>query len=81
MNLYINNNFSFIAVTGWGRLSEGGTLPSVLQEVTVPIVSNDKCKHMFLRAGRQEIIPEIFLCAGHDGGKCLFSYYISNITN
>lgn len=23
-------------VTGWGRLSEGGTLPSVLQEVSVP---------------------------------------------
>lgn len=55
-------------VTGWGRLSEGGTLPSILQEVQVPIVSNDRCKSMFLKAGRQEIIPEIFLCAGHDGG-------------
>ncbi|KAL3278895.1 hypothetical protein HHI36_016415 [Cryptolaemus montrouzieri] len=43
-------------VTGWGRLSEGGTLPSVLQEVQVPIVSNDKCKSMFLRAGRHEFI-------------------------
>ncbi|XP_066247121.1 serine proteinase stubble isoform X1 [Euwallacea similis] len=55
-------------VTGWGRLSEGGTLPSILQEVQVPIVSNDRCKSMFLKAGRQEVIPEIFLCAGHEGG-------------
>ncbi|XP_037955602.1 serine proteinase stubble [Teleopsis dalmanni] len=55
-------------VTGWGRLSEGGTLPSVLQEVSVPIVSNDNCKTMFLRAGRQEFIPEIFLCAGYETG-------------
>ncbi|CAG9860824.1 unnamed protein product [Phyllotreta striolata] len=55
-------------VTGWGRLSEGGTLPSVLQEVQVPIVSNDRCKSMFLRAGRHEFIPDIFLCAGYDGG-------------
>ncbi|XP_055856370.1 serine proteinase stubble-like [Episyrphus balteatus] len=55
-------------VTGWGRLSEGGTLPSVLQEVSVPIVSNDRCKSMFLRAGRQEFIPDIFLCAGYETG-------------
>ncbi|KAM7359941.1 serine proteinase stubble isoform 1-T4 [Cochliomyia hominivorax] len=55
-------------VTGWGRLSEGGDLPSVLQEVSVPIVSNDNCKSMFLRAGRQEFIPEIFLCAGYETG-------------
>ncbi|XP_030376359.1 serine proteinase stubble, partial [Scaptodrosophila lebanonensis] len=55
-------------VTGWGRLSEGGTLPSVLQEVSVPIVSNDNCKSMFLRAGRQEFIPDIFLCAGFETG-------------
>lgn len=60
--------FSQFPVTGWGRLSEGGTLPSVLQEVQVPIVSNDRCKMMFLRAGRHEFIPDIFLCAGHDTG-------------
>ncbi|XP_043276416.1 serine proteinase stubble-like isoform X2 [Venturia canescens] len=55
-------------VTGWGRLSEGGTLPSILQEVSVPIVSNDRCKTMFLRADRHEYIPEIFLCAGYETG-------------
>jgi len=57
-------------VAGWGRLSEGGQLPSILQYVSVPIVSNDKCKSMFLRAGRHEVIPEIFMCAGYDlGGR------------
>ena len=36
----------------------------------MPIVSNDKCKSMFLRAGRHEVIPEIFMCAGYDlGGR------------
>lgn len=55
-------------VTGWGRLNEGGTLPTVLQEVRVPIVSNDKCKDMFLSAGRPEYIPDIFLCAGYEEG-------------
>lgn len=28
-------------VTGWGRLSEGGTLPSVLQEVSAPIIDTE----------------------------------------
>ncbi|XP_067642393.1 serine proteinase stubble [Eurosta solidaginis] len=55
-------------VTGWGRLSEGGTLASVLQEVSVPIVSNGICESMFARAGRQESIPEIFVCAGYENG-------------
>lgn len=64
------------AVTGWGRLSEGGTLPSVLQEVQVPIVSNDRCKMMFLRAGRHEFIPDIFLCAGHDVGGQFDNIYL-----
>lgn len=39
-----------------------------LRQVSVPIVSNDRCKAMFLRAGRHEFIPEIFLCAGHETG-------------
>ncbi|KAH7640801.1 serine proteinase stubble-like [Dermatophagoides farinae] len=55
-------------VTGWGRLSEGGVLPTVLQEVRVPIISNDRCKNMFLSAGRHEYIPDIFMCAGYDAG-------------
>jgi len=55
-------------VAGWGRLSEGGVLPSILQHVSVPIVSNEKCKNMFLSAGRHEVIPDIFMCAGYEGG-------------
>jgi hypothetical protein len=57
----------------------GGILPTVLQEVKVPIVSNDKCKNMFLTAGRHEYIPEIFMCAGYDEGgrdSCqVFTYF------
>lgn len=34
----------------------------------MPIVSNDKCKNMFLSAGRHEYIPDIFMCAGYDEG-------------
>ena len=37
-------------------------------QVTVPIVSNEKCKDMFLKAGRQEYIPDIFMCAGFEEG-------------
>jgi len=37
-------------------------------QVSVPIVSNDNCKSMFMRAGRQEFIPDIFLCAGYETG-------------
>lgn len=39
-----------------------------LLQVQVPIVSNERCKSMFLRAGRHEFIPDIFLCAGHERG-------------
>jgi hypothetical protein len=55
-------------VTGWGRLSEGGQLPNKLQHVQVPIISNEKCRDMFLKSGRMEHIPDIFLCAGYEGG-------------
>lgn len=59
----------FGTVAGWGRLSEKGVLPSILQHVEVPIVSNDKCKSMFLAAGRHEVIPDIFMCAGYETGR------------
>ncbi|XP_047483690.1 serine proteinase stubble-like [Penaeus chinensis] len=55
--------------TGWGRLYAGGPLPSVLQKVDLPIVSNAKCIDMFQEAGYKEHIPDIFLCAGYKEGK------------
>ena len=37
-------------------------------QVTLPIVSNRKCEAMFLKAGRKEHIPDIFMCAGYEEG-------------
>lgn len=37
-------------------------------KVSVPIVSNGICESMFARAGRQESIPDIFVCAGYENG-------------
>lgn len=34
----------------------------------MPIVSNGICESMFARAGRQESIPDIFVCAGYENG-------------
>ncbi|XP_076057511.1 trypsin-1-like [Oratosquilla oratoria] len=52
-------------VTGWGALTEGGSSPSVLQWVTVPIVSDKKCREAY---GSSEILDSM-LCAGGDGKK------------
>ena len=68
-------------VTGWGRLKEGGHLPTVLQEVRVPIIDNEKCKKMFITAGRNEYIPDIFMCAGYDeGGRDSCQVRLSTVT-
>ncbi|ODM97361.1 Serine proteinase stubble [Orchesella cincta] len=57
-------------VTGWGRTYEGGPIPTRLNEVQVPIMTNPDCEKMFLDAGYHESIPGIFLCAGWpQGGK------------
>ncbi|XP_026471296.1 trypsin-1-like, partial [Ctenocephalides felis] len=48
-------------VVGWGRTSEGGTLPGIVQEVNVPILSLAQCRSMKYRASR--ITPNM-LCAG-----------------
>ncbi|UYV78011.1 TMPRSS11D [Cordylochernes scorpioides] len=46
----------------------GGPVPSVLQEVRVPILSNSKCQQMFLAAGHIKAIRDTFMCAGYDSG-------------
>ncbi|KAK2721520.1 uncharacterized protein LOC136035579 [Artemia franciscana] len=57
-------------VTGWGRLSEGGPLPNILQKVNLPILSNKECEQMYERAGSPQDIPESnFMCAGFRDGK------------
>ncbi|XP_031619926.1 transmembrane protease serine 9-like [Contarinia nasturtii] len=46
---------------GWGRTSEGGALPSVVQHVEVPILSLNQCRNMKYRSSR--ITPNM-VCAG-----------------
>lgn len=39
-------------VVGWGRTAEGGSLPAIVQEVTVPILTLNQCRAMKYRASR-----------------------------
>ncbi|XP_060525227.1 trypsin-1-like [Cylas formicarius] len=48
-------------VVGWGRTTEGGMLPNIVQEVEVPILSLAQCRAMKYRASR---ITSYMLCAG-----------------
>ncbi|KAG8316927.1 Transmembrane protease serine 11D [Homalodisca vitripennis] len=56
-------------VTGWGRLKYGGGVPSVLQEVQVPVIENSVCQEMFHTAGHSKSIISSFLCAGYANGQ------------
>ncbi|PSN57574.1 hypothetical protein C0J52_00495 [Blattella germanica] len=48
-------------VVGWGRTSEGGMLPALVQEVQVPILSLQQCRQMKYRPQR---ITQNMVCAG-----------------
>ncbi|XP_026755331.2 serine protease filzig [Galleria mellonella] len=56
-------------VTGWGRLKYGGGVPTVLQEVQVPVIENSACQEMFLTAGHFKNILKSFICAGYANGE------------
>ncbi|KAF6204080.1 hypothetical protein GE061_002420 [Apolygus lucorum] len=56
-------------VTGWGRLKYGGGVPSVLQEVQVPVMENNVCQEMFHTAGHSKTILQSFICAGYANGQ------------
>ena len=50
-------------ITGWGTLSAGGKKPNVLQQASVPLVSNGNCSLAY--PGK---IDNSMLCAGLDEG-------------
>ncbi|MXQ94238.1 hypothetical protein E5288_WYG007354 [Bos mutus] len=60
----------FICTTaGWGRLSENGISPQVLQEVNLPILTQDECITALLTL-EKPISGRTFLCTGFpDGGR------------
>lgn len=45
-----------------------GPRPSILREVSVPVIDNTVCESMFRSAGFIEYIPRIFVCAGWTEG-------------
>ncbi|XP_011506497.1 PREDICTED: uncharacterized protein LOC105368979 [Ceratosolen solmsi marchali] len=63
---YVNR---MATVTGWGRLKYNGGVPSVLQEVKVPIMENSVCQEMFQTAGHSKLIIDSFMCAGYANGQ------------
>ena len=54
-------------VVGWGKLAEGGVPANILQQVSVPIISQKKCRHS--TSYRTSEITENMFCAGFDDGK------------
>ncbi|KAK7086154.1 hypothetical protein SK128_019589 [Halocaridina rubra] len=54
-------------VSGWGTTSEGGSVSSVLQKVTVPMVSHAECQNNYAGKGT---VDGTMICAGYTyGGK------------
>lgn len=51
-------------VAGWGALQDGGNLPFVLQEVSLPVVGENQC-----RCNNTFPIPGKTICAGYAEGK------------
>ena len=52
-------------VTGWGTISSGGSTPSSLLQVTLPIISTENCRATGYGAAS---ITDNMICAGHPWG-------------
>ncbi|MEW1547848.1 serine protease [Streptomyces tsukubensis] len=57
---------SQVTVTGWGALSEGGSSPDQLQEVTVDVVSREACRQVY---GSSAITGNMICAGGGQDGK------------
>ncbi|KAJ8985782.1 hypothetical protein NQ317_014436 [Molorchus minor] len=58
---------SIATITGWGDTDEDGTIPSVLQVVEVPVISQEDC----VNAYADYVVSDRMFCAGllAEGGK------------
>ncbi|KAF2880269.1 hypothetical protein ILUMI_25892 [Ignelater luminosus] len=56
---------TLVTVTGWGALSEGGSSPSQMREVSVNTITRDACKDAY----GSSAITDRMICAGGEGGK------------
>lgn len=53
-------------VTGWGTLKEEGKPSCILQELEVPVMSNDDCKTNTSYSSK--VITDNMMCAGYEEG-------------
>ncbi|RXG56518.1 Serine proteinase stubble, partial [Armadillidium vulgare] len=56
-------------VSGWGRLSYQGSIPNLLHNVQVPVITNKDCQTWFRESGHSKVIKPEFICAGYKNGK------------
>lgn len=76
-------------ITGWGALTEGGSSPTVLQTVTVPIVSKADCSSAYsvwggLPAGQIcAAVPEggLDACQGDSGGPLAINGRLAGVVS
>ena len=57
-----------VTVTGWGRTSEGGAVPTNLQTLDVPVVGNTECDQKYQASPLKIPITAQMFCAGVDAG-------------
>ncbi|XP_064109381.1 trypsin-1-like [Macrobrachium nipponense] len=56
-------------VTGWGKVTEGGSSSDVLQKVIVPVISDQKCRSSYRAIGYTGPIVDSMICAGYEYGN------------
>lgn len=55
-------------ISGWGRLSEGGSLPHILQAVEAAITPKEECYNTYLAAGYSKYLNPCHVCTGTKQG-------------
>ncbi|KAI5742552.1 hypothetical protein M8J77_008531 [Diaphorina citri] len=55
-------------ISGWGRLSEGGSLPHILQAAEVPLTPKEECRRSYAVAGYSNYLNQCQVCTGTKQG-------------